>query len=226
MAKILLAGATGLVGGEVLALLLADHRVSHVVAPTRRPLPAHSKLLNPIHDSRDLPSDAPWWAADGAICAIGTTRAKTPSAQAYRAIDFDYALAVATRARRGGAARFAMVTAMGADVRSCFRYGRTKGELEAAVTALGFPSLTIIRPGFLGGVRPDAGPMERIVGRILRMAAPILPMSARISPAATVAAFLVEAAIQGGAGTSVMTSADIACAAAYGRVSVPIAPLK
>jgi uncharacterized protein YbjT (DUF2867 family) len=211
MTRLLLAGATGLVGGNALALLLADERVTQIIAPTRRPLPPHPRLLNPIADASNLPSDA-GWAIDGAICALGTTRAKARSAAAYRAVDYEYALAIAALARKAGATRLALVTSMGADPASRFRYTRTKGELEEAVRGLGFPSLTIVRPGFLGGGRDDARPMERIVGGILTRMDPILPASARISPASIVAAFLVEAAIGGSAGTHVISAANIAIA--------------
>lgn len=51
MTTIFLAGATGLVGGIALTLMLDDDRVTQVVAPTRRPLAPHSKLLNPLVDS-------------------------------------------------------------------------------------------------------------------------------------------------------------------------------
>jgi uncharacterized protein YbjT (DUF2867 family) len=210
MTKILLAGATGLVGGDVLSRLLRDERVSQVVAPTRRPLAPHPKLLNPIADSNDLPLDAEWWSADGAICALGTTRAKAGSAAAFRAIDYDYALAIAARVREGGAARFALTSSVGADARSRFLYTRTKGELEDAIAKLGFPSLTIVRPGFLDGNRSENRPMERAIGAILAALAPILPASARISPASTVAAMLVEAAIDASPGKHLISSADIA----------------
>lgn len=213
MTTLLLAGATGMVGTAALKLLLADARVTQVVAPTRRLLSPDAKLLNPIVDSTDLRRDADWWTADGAICALGTTRAKAGSAAAYRAIDYDYALAIATRVRKGGATCFALTSSVGADARSRFRYTRTKGELEDAIDRLAFPSLTIVRPGFLGGARDEDRPMERAIGRLLRIAAPILPAGARISPAATVAALLVEAALGGRAGRHVIGPAQIALTA-------------
>ncbi|CAN5362912.1 NAD(P)H-binding protein [soil metagenome] len=213
MTRILLAGATGLVGSAALTRMLGDERVTQVVAPTRRPLAPHAKLLNPIADSTHVPLDAAWWAVDGAICALGTTRAQAGSAAAFRAIDFDYALAIATAARSGGATRFALTSSLGANAQSRLLYPRTKGELENAVRRLDFESLTIVRPGFLGGARSERRPVERAMGLILRIVAPILPASARISPAAAVAALLVEAAIDGGAGQHIITAADIAAAA-------------
>ena len=213
MTAFLLAGATGMVGAAALTLLLGDERVAQVVAPTRRPLAPHAKLLNPIVTSEDLPLDADWWAVDSAICALGTTRANAGSAAAYRAIDYDYALAIAAQVRKGGATRFALTSSMGADARSWFRYPRTKGELEDAIDRLGFPSLTIVRPGFLGGERSEHRPMEKTIGRLLRIVAQILPVGAGISPASTVAALLVEAALHGRAGRHVVNSREIALAA-------------
>jgi len=210
MTRILLAGATGMIGAMALRLLLTDDRVTQVIAPTRRALAPHPKLSNPLVDSTNLPIDAEWWAADGAICALGTTRAKAGSAAAFRAIDYDYALAIATRVRAGGASRFALTSSLGADARSRLLYPRTKGELEDAIDRLGFPSLTILRPGFLGGDRSEHRPMEAIVGALLRLAGPILPASARISPGATVAAMLVEAAIAGEPGRHVIGAGAIA----------------
>ncbi len=210
MTKVLLAGATGLVGGMALQLLLADARVSRVVAPTRRALPPHAKLLNPIVDSESLPRDAGWWAVDKAICALGTTRAKAGSAAAFRAIDYDYVLAVATHARAAGATAFALTSSVGAKARSWFLYTRTKGELEEAITRLDFPSLTILRPGFIGGDRVEKRPVERIIAALLRRIGPILPASARISPAPAIAALLVEAALRGAAGRHIVDSAEIA----------------
>lgn len=216
MTKILLAGATGLVGAATLALLFADERVDQVVAPTRRPIPPHAKLLNPLMASEDLQPDAAWWAVDGAISALGTTRANAGSAAAYRAIDFDYALAIAGQVHNGGATRFALTSSMGADARSRFVYPRTKGELEDAIDRLGFWSLTLVRPGFLGGERDEHRPLETVLGSLLRIVGPVLPAAARISPAATVAGLLVEAALTGTAGRRVVTSRMIALAAEGG----------
>jgi len=213
MTKLLLAGATGLVGAAALQLLLADQRVTSVVAPTRRPLAAHEKLLNPIATIEDLPQEADWWAVDGAVCALGTTRAKTPSIAAYRVIDHDYPLTIARLARKSGATRFALTSSMGADARSRFRYTRTKGELEDAIDRLGFPSLTIARPGFIGGERGENRPAERIIAPLLRFLAPILPASVRINPATAIAALLVEAALNGELGRHIVDSARIARAA-------------
>lgn len=214
MTTILLAGATGLVGGHALARLLADSRVTQVVAPTRTALPPRPKLRNPIIDATDLQPEATWWRVDGAIGALGTTRAAAGSAAAFRAVDFDYTLAVATQVRRHGATRFALTSSIGASAGSRLLYPRTKGQIEDAVRALGFDALTILRPGMLGGQRAAPRLAEQVTAAILRTLAPLLPAAARISPAATVAALLVDAAIAGADGVHIVTSRDIALARA------------
>lgn len=209
MMRLLIAGATGLVGSQALALALSDPRISKLVAPTRRPLPPHPKLVNPIIEANRLPLDADWWTVEGGLCAIGTTKAKTPSPADYRAIDFDYPLTIATRIREGGASHFALTSAMGANARSAFFYTRLKGELEEAVARLGFPSLTLVRPGLIGGEREEYRPMEHFMGSVLRLAGPLLPPIARINPARTIARFLVDAAIAGPLGHHAISAAEI-----------------
>src|SRR3546814_10034926 len=90
MTTLLIAGATGLVGGLALKLALADERVDHVIALTRRPITPHAKQRNVVIDFADLPVQATWWSVDGVVSALGTTRAKTPSRSVYGAIDRDY----------------------------------------------------------------------------------------------------------------------------------------
>jgi uncharacterized protein YbjT (DUF2867 family) len=209
MTTLFIAGATGLVGGHALALALADPRITRVIAPTRRAIPAQDKLVNPRLD--DLLGEAGHadWRADAAICALGTTRAAAGSAAAFRAVDHDLVLQIARRLREAGVGRFALVSALGADPRSPFLYPQTKGEVEQAIGALGFASLTILRPGFLDGERAESRPMERIVGNILRAASPLLPRVARVSPVATVARRLFEAAVAGAPGQHLIGAAEL-----------------
>ena len=107
---VLLAGATGLVGRQVLALLLDDPRVKRVVAPTRRPLPPHRKLLDVQLDYEQLPEDAFWWAVDAVVCTLGTTMAIAGSREAFRRVDYDYPMRVAELARRHGAGAYALMS--------------------------------------------------------------------------------------------------------------------
>lgn len=199
-------GATGLVGSKALAVALADKRVTRVIAPTRRPVPVHERLTNPQLEQMLQDPDLGAWRAEGAICALGTTFKQAGSAAAFRAIDHDLVLTLAGRLRQADVQNFALVSSLGADPGARFLYPRTKGEVERAIEQLGFPSLTILRPGFLEGYRREQRAMEKMVGMLLRVAAPVLPRSARVSSSAMVAACLVDAAIQQRLGTQIITS--------------------
>jgi uncharacterized protein YbjT (DUF2867 family) len=209
MTTLFIAGATGLVGGQTLALALADSRITHVIAPTRRPIAAHEKLSNPGLDALLGGAATDSWDTDSAICALGTTRAAAGSAAAFRAVDHDLVLTIARRLRAAGVARFALVSSLGADPRARLLYPRTKGEVETAIGGLGFPSLTILRPGFLDGERAERRPLESVVGTLLRLTGPLLPLSARVSPVPHVARLLIEAATGSAPGTRIVGAAQI-----------------
>lgn len=210
MTRILVVGASGLVGGHVIAKALVDARITRVVAPTRRPLAAHAKLDNPLVDFDHLPAEADWWRVDGVICALGTTRAKAGSDAAFRTVDYDYPLAVARLAHRHGATRFALNSSLGADAASRLLYPRTKGEIEEAIKAIGFASLTIVRPGLIGGDRDEFRLGERIASVVLGTLGPMLPRRYRISPAAGIADALIEAAVGGAPGVHLIEAERLA----------------
>ncbi|CAD5280912.1 conserved hypothetical protein [Bosea sp. 62] len=208
--KLLLAGATGLVGGHVLAQALVDPRIDAVVAPARRALPAHPKLLAPTVDFEALPEDAPWWAADAAISALGTTIRKAGSQEAFQRVDHDYQLDVARLASRHGTPVFVLNSALGADPASRIFYNRVKGELERDLAGLDFASLTFVRPGLIGGERQESRPAERAALALLGILGPVLPRAWRINPAGCIAAAMIEAAIAAKPGMHVVSSAELA----------------
>lgn len=204
--RLILAGATGLVGRHVLARALADPRVTHVVAPTRRPLPAHPNLDAPLVDFDALPADAAWWRADAVICALGTTMKTAGSRDAFRRVDHDYPLAIADLARRHGTPVYVLNTAMGADAQSRVFYNRVKGELESALRTRGFASLTLVRPGLIGGDRDERRLGETLATHLLRTLHPLLPRKWRINPSERIADALLDAALDPPAGVHVVAS--------------------
>lgn len=155
------AGATGLVGSRVLKRLLDDPAVSRVIAPTRRALPPHHKLVNPTLPGLSAPSWPEMPPLDEAYCCLGTTRAKAGSDAAYLAVDRDLTAAFARAAKTAGARRFGLVSSVGADPRSRFLYLRTKGQAEALASGLGFENVVIARPSFLLGKRAEFRPAEK-----------------------------------------------------------------
>lgn len=211
MTSILLLGATGLVGKEVLRQALDDARITRVVAPTRRALAVrHDRLENPIVDFDALPADAAWWACDAAICGLGTTMRRAGSRAAFFKVDHDYVLGSAKLARQHGVGSFALVSALGANARSAFFYPRVKGEIERALESLGFSALTIVRPNFIGGDREERRPTERAFLAALQVVNPMLPKAWRLNPATNIARVLIEASIHPTPGRRVVSSAALA----------------
>jgi len=209
--RILLAGATGLVGNLVLQLLLADACCGTLVAPTRRALTiSHRKLDNPVLDFDDLRTAAAAWQVDAAICALGTTIKLAGSQEGFRRVDHDYPLWLAQALREGGTGAFVLNSSTGADPASRVFYLRVKGELERDLRALGFDALTLVRPGFIGGERAVPRPAERVTLAALRVLGPVLPRRWRVNPAPVIARAMTEAAFQHRPGVHVIESAELA----------------
>ena len=208
MRTAILAGATGLVGREILNGLLADPGVGAVHALGRRPPPGESPKLT-FHkvDFAALPPLPP---ADEVYLALGTTIKDAGSPEAFRALDHDANLAVAKAALASGAKRAGLVSAVGSDPNSRIFYSRVKGELEQALAALPFEGLVIARPALLAGDRARLGQRER-PGETLGFALDrwlgfLIPRAYKPIPAADVAAALL-AAVPASRGRRVLSSA-------------------
>jgi uncharacterized protein YbjT (DUF2867 family) len=190
--RILVAGATGLVGRECVARLLGDTRVAEIVSLQRRATPSAPRLrVVPVDFERLDALDPAVFAADAALCALGTTIRVAGSEAAFRRVDHDHVLAFARLARAAGATCFGLVSALGADPVSRVFYNRIKGETEVALAALGFPRLVIVRPSLLLGARDEFRLGERMFAPLGRL----LPRRWRAVPAARVAAHLVDAVL-------------------------------
>jgi uncharacterized protein YbjT (DUF2867 family) len=191
---VLLAGATGLVGGLMLQALLADPSVSQVHALSRRPLTIdHPRLQVHIVEFSRMPELPP---ADEAYLALGTTIKVAGSQQAFRAVDLDANLAVARAAFAAGVRRIGLVSAVGANAASSVFYNRVKGELEDALKAMGLTALVIAQPSLLldhrDGLQQPSRLGERLAIPIGRLLAPILPGIYRPVYARAVAQSLVR----------------------------------
>ena len=206
MARVLIAGATGAVGQEVLRLALADSQVQRVVAPTRRALPPHPKLENPLVDYASLSGSEPWWEVDAVICTLGTTIGKAGSQEAFRRVDHEYPLAVARHALMHGARSYALNSSVGADAGSKTFYLRTKGEVERDLDALGYCSYTIVRPSVIWGERQEVRLGEKLAIFVLTALKPVVPRRYRVVPAVRIARAMLDRALAGVPGRRVIES--------------------
>jgi uncharacterized protein YbjT (DUF2867 family) len=208
----LLAGAGGLVGRELLQLLLASDRYANVFSLVRRssqvgPSPKLQELIVDFDALPELP------ASDDVFIALGTTIKVAGSQAAFRHVDYDYVLAVARAGRARGATRLGVVSALGADPNSRVFYNRVKGEMQQAVCGLGYESVVLAQPSLLMGDRKALGqptrPGEVWAQRLLAPMASILPASVRPVQARDVARALFSATLRGASGTTFIPSRDM-----------------
>lgn len=194
-ATVVLIGATGLVGVEILCHLLPDPRVGAVVVLGRRTTGvAHAKLEEHVVDLGAPASWRDFVHGDVLVSALGTTiRAAGGQAAQYR-VDHDYQLGVASEARRNGVEGCVIVSSAGASPSSRVFYSRMKGELERDVEALGFPRTRFLRPGPLDGNRQEHRAAEKVMLGLLRPLSPILPAPLRPIHASTVGRAAIAAA--------------------------------
>jgi uncharacterized protein YbjT (DUF2867 family) len=204
----IVAGGTGLVGGALLDLLARDLIYHQTTSLIRRERPAPSGVTFRRVDFERL-EELRLPPVDDAFCCLGTTRRVAGSSAAFRRVDLDYVVAFGKVAKRAGALRFMLVSSLGASSGSSFLYPRTKGECEAAVSALGFSTLVIVRPSFLLGARPEARPAEAVALRVGGLLRPVLvgPLL-KYAPvdALAVARTLVRAAAAAPAGITIIES--------------------
>ena len=165
--RVLLAGATGLVGSRVMETAIGQPWL-RLVALSRReaPMPRGARMEMLVADPAGWPEAVVGIAPEAVICALGTTIREAGSEEAFRAVDHDLVLALATAAKEAGAESFVLVSSAGADAHAKAFYLRVKGEVEAAVTKLRFRRLDVLRPGLLRGSRAKGGRPLETMGKL------------------------------------------------------------
>ncbi|MGH8445123.1 MAG: NAD(P)H-binding protein [Solimonas sp.] len=152
----LVAGASGLVGQQVVARLLRDPAYTQVRVLARRPLAvSHPQLTVAITDFSDLASLGATLAVDDVFCCLGTTLRTAGSRAAFEDVDYRIVVELARLSHAAGAQQFLVISAVGASERSLAFYSRVKGRMEAAVANIGFAALHILRPSLLLGERQE-----------------------------------------------------------------------
>ena len=209
----LVAGASGLVGSQVLRLLLEDPTYSRVTVLARRELPlSHKKLEQRIASFDRLAQITDFPRVHDVFCCLGTTLKQAGSPEAFRKVDCTYVVELARVAARHRASQFLVVTAVGADLQSRILYSRVKGEAEEALRRLQFESIQIFRPSLLVGARAQGRPAERVAGLLsLLVAWAFVGPLSRYRPikAQTVARAMVRVAREAPRGTHVYESTAI-----------------
>jgi uncharacterized protein YbjT (DUF2867 family) len=174
--KALIAGATGLIGKELLALLLADPTYEQVIALVRKPLPIqHKKFVQQLTDFDHLEevSEHLRDVAD-VFCTLGTTIKVAKTKEAFRKVDYEYPVRLAQLAMQNEVQQFLIVTSMGANRDSGIFYNQVKGEVEEEIRGIGLPASHIFRPSLLLGDRAESRLGEQIGSVLARVLSPFM----------------------------------------------------
>lgn len=169
MKSALIAGASGLVGNELLHILLREEGYERVYALVRRPLGLqHSKLTEVLCDFDKLDEVQNYFQAQDVFCCLGTTIKKAKTKEAMYRVDVEYPLAIAKLAQKKGANHFLLVSSMNADPRSKIWYPKMKGDLEEKVKGIPFHAISILRPSLLLGNREEFRLGENAAAKIFK----------------------------------------------------------
>ncbi len=175
MKKVIIAGASGLVGSHLLNFLLSEDEVEMVVALVRKPLAiTHPKLFQEVISFDKISSYSGLINGSAVFCCLGSTRAKTPNLDDYRRVDYNYPLWLAQIASENKVEQFHLVSAVGANPTSKNFYIRVKGEVERDIKELNFKSLHIYKPSLLVGERKENRLLENTGHYIMKMLNPFL----------------------------------------------------
>jgi len=189
----LLAGASGLVGSQLLPLLLASDRYSRVVVIGRSDLAiTHPKLENHKVNFDNLAGHELLLKSDDVYCCLGTTMKQAGSREAFRKVDYEYPVSLAQVTRKLGATQYSLVSAMGSNRDSTFFYNRVKAEVEDAVSGIQFASIHIYRPSMLVGPRKDRRFGEIVGGLLMRIFFFLVPRRYRAISSIKVARAMVS----------------------------------
>lgn len=181
-------GASGLIGSQLLPILFADPEYDLVLVFTRKSLGiVAAKLEEIITDFKDLDSLRTQVKGDVVFCCLGTTINTAGSEAAFRRVDFELVRWCAVAACENKVPRFLVVSSMGANADSRIFYNRTKGEMEKAVSALGFKQCVILRPSMLYGPRKDFRFGERVGQFFMFLFWLLIPAKYKLIHARTVA---------------------------------------
>ncbi|MBS1655587.1 MAG: NAD(P)H-binding protein, partial [Bacteroidetes bacterium] len=173
-----IAGATGLIGNELLQQLLSNPDYAIVRILIRRPLSIeHPKLEKRLVDFTDADSLLiELTNADVLFCAVGTTNKKVKGDKvAYRKVDYDIPVRLAQLCKMTGCKTFVLVSAIGANAKSSNFYLQLKGEAEEAVKETGLESIHIMQPSILLGNRKEKRPAEKTGQLLMQLFSFLLP---------------------------------------------------
>ena len=163
MKTALLIGSTGLIGSQLLELLLESENYDRVISFAKRDTNyQHPKLTQHLIDFDKPETYQDLVKGDDFFCTIGTTIKNAGSKNAFRKVDFEYPSQFAKLAKENNIKQFLIVSSLGADATSSNFYLKTKGDIEAFLKNSNFEHTAILRPSILLGNRTEFRLGEKI----------------------------------------------------------------
>ena len=211
--KAVIAGASGLIGSNLLNILLEATEYNEVLVLVRKELPIqHKKLVQLVinFDNLEQHVSAITWRV--VFSCLGTTNNQTPDRSQYKKIDYHYPLLLAQLAKQNGVNQFQVVTAIGADENSSSFYLKLKGELETALQSLQLKTLHIFQPSMLIGQRKRKHFLEQTASAFFKFIDPLLIgklKKYRSIKGTKVAYAMYKKSLDGATGTFIHTSDKI-----------------
>ena len=210
MKTAIVAGASGLIGKELVQKLISSdqyHRI-YVVSRKKSGL-VNEKVTELVIDFEkidQLTFDEP---VDDVFCTLGTTMKQAGSRDNFKKVDFEYVVALANLGKQSGASKFLVISAMGADSKSAVFYNKVKGLTEEALINIGFKQLVIFRPSLLLGERPEARFAERMSGVFMKTFNFLIPDNYKAIQAKKVAESMLNMAINSTESVLIVKSGDM-----------------
>ncbi|MYM58408.1 NAD(P)H-binding protein [Vibrio sp. OCN044] len=173
---IIIAGATGLIGTELVKQMLEAEPITHIYALSRRSLPFYHPKLEVIKDpqlqAKDWPSENP--SPKYGFISLGTTIKQAGSKKELERIDYHLVCDVAQTMKRLGVTHIAIASSYGASTHAISHYLRCKGKMEMAIESMGFEHVTFVRPGPLVGLRDTPRKDEAVIQLVLKSIRPLM----------------------------------------------------
>lgn len=205
-----MAGSTGLIGKQLLQMLLDDPQYAFVKAISRKPLNVqHPKLQNIVTDLAALTGHHCELKADDVFCCLGTTIKQAGSQEAFRKVDYEYPLELAKLSKSQGATQYLLITALGADSKSGIFYNRVKGEVENAIDQVGFHAYHIFRPSLLLGERSEKRAGEGAATVVYKALGFLIPLKYKAIESVKVARAMLHFAKQHSEGKFIHESKEL-----------------
>ncbi|MBU3160635.1 NAD-dependent epimerase/dehydratase family protein [Clostridium frigoris] len=152
----LVVGATGLVGGNLVNVLLEAPEYEKVIVWVRKSTGINNKKLEEkiinfeLLDTYKLED-----RVNHIFCCLGTTIKKAKSKEAFKRVDLEYIVSLVKKAKENDVSQFLVISAMGANIKSAVFYKKVKGQMETDISNLWLRGLKIFRPSLLLGDRSE-----------------------------------------------------------------------